>query len=84
MSVKAPAAGMTVTAVEQSRLDAALTALLSGLDGTGIQEHVASINVEKDYDVVDASVTTGTRYRLGGTDDLEHIRSSIWRASSRS
>ena len=51
VSVKAPAAGMTVTAVEQSRLDAAL-AVLSGLDGTGILEHVASINVEKDYDII--------------------------------
>ena len=69
-SVKAPAAGMTVTAVEQSRLDAAL-AVLSGLDGTGILEHVASINVEKDYDIV---VQYDDRYtiRLGGTDDLAY------------
>ena len=68
VSVKAPAAGMTVTAVEQSRLDAAL-AVLSGLDGTGILEHVASIDVEKDYDIV---VQYDDRYtiRLGGTDDL--------------
>ena len=70
VSVKAPAAGMTVTAVEQSRLDAAL-AVLSGLDGTGILEHVASINVEKDYDII---VQYDDRYtiRLGGTDDLAY------------
>ena len=46
-------------------------AVLSGLDGTGIQEHVASINVEKDYDIV---VQYDDRYtiRLGGTDDLAY------------
>ena len=53
-----------------NRLDAAL-AVLSGLDGTGILEHVASINVEKDYDII---VQYDDRYtiRLGGTDDLAY------------
>ena len=61
---------MTVTAVEQSRLDAAL-AVLSGLDGTGILEHVASINVEKDYDII---VQYDDRYEidLGSSDRLAY------------
>ncbi len=70
VSVKAPSAGMTVTAVEQSRLDAAL-AVLAELDGTGILEHVAAVNVEKDYDI---TVQYDDRYtiKLGGTDDLAY------------
>ena len=49
----------------------AALAVLSGLDGTGILEHVASINVEKDYDII---VQYDDRYtiRLGGTDDLAY------------
>ena len=45
--------------------------VMSGLDGTGILEHVASINVEKDYDII---VQYDDRYtiRLGGTDDLAY------------
>lgn len=70
VSVKAPTAGMTVTSADQSRLDAAL-AVLAELDGTGILEHVASLNVEKDYDI---TVQYDDRYtiRLGGTDDLAY------------
>ena len=65
-----PTAGQTVTAVNQSALDAVLS-LFSELDGTGILEHVASIDVEKDYDIV---VQYDDRYtiRLGGTDDLAY------------
>lgn len=46
-----PTAGQTVTAVNQSALDAVLS-LFSELDGTGILEHTASVNVEKEYDIV--------------------------------
>lgn len=70
VSVKAPTAGMTVTATEQAKLDAAL-AVLAELDGTGVLEHVAEVNVEKDYDI---TVRYDDRYTilLGGTDDLAY------------
>lgn len=70
VSVKSPTAGMTVTAVEQTRLDAAL-AVLASLDGTGVLEHVAAVDVEKEYDI---TVQYDDRYtiRLGGTDDLDY------------
>lgn len=51
LTLNNPAAGETVTAVNQTALDAVLE-LLSALDGTGIMEHVAQINVEKEYDIV--------------------------------
>ena len=72
VSVKAPAAGMTVMLIGVSGIGPkAALAVLSGLDGTGILEHVASINVEKDYDII---VQYDDRYtiRLGGTDDLAY------------
>ena len=65
-----PTAGQTVTAVNQSALDAALS-LLAELDGTGILEHVAGINVEKEYDIV---LQYDDRYEinLGSTDRLAY------------
>ena len=50
MTLNNPTAGQTVTAVNQSALDAVLS-LFSELDGTGILEHTASVNVEKEYDI---------------------------------
>ena len=65
-----PTAGQTVTAVNQTTLDAVLT-LFSELDGTGILEHVASVNVEKEYDMV---VQYDDRYEidLGSSDRLAY------------
>ncbi len=65
-----PAAGQTVTAVNQTALDAAL-ALLSALDGTGILEHAAQINVEKEYDIV---LQYDDRYevQLGSAERLDY------------
>ena len=61
---------MTVTAVEQSRLDAAL-AVLSGLDGTGFWSTWRP-STWKRTTTSSCSMTTGTRSRLGGTDDLAY------------
>lgn len=65
-----PTAGQTVTAVNQSALDAALS-LLAELDGTGILEHAAQVNVEKEYDIV---LWYDDRYeiRLGSTERLAY------------
>ena len=65
-----PTAGQTVTAVNQSALDAVLS-LFSELDGTGILEHTASVNVEKEYDMV---LQYDDRYEidLGSTDRLDY------------
>lgn len=65
-----PAAGQTVTAVNQTALDAAL-ALLAELDGTGILEHAAEINVEKEYDIV---LKYDDRYEieLGSSERLDY------------
>ena len=65
-----PTAGQTVTAVNQSALDAVLS-LFSELDGTGILEHTASVNVEKEYDIV---LQYDDRYEidLGSTDRLDY------------
>ena len=65
-----PTAGQTVTAVNQTTLDAVLT-FFSELDGTGILEHVASVNVEKEYDMV---VQYDDRYEidLGSSDRLAY------------
>ena len=51
VSVKAPLMGETVTSTEQSKLDTALE-VLRELDGTGLLEHIVTVNVEKDYDIV--------------------------------
>ena len=61
---------LVITAVNQTTLDAVLT-LFSELDGTGILEHVASVNVEKEYDMV---VQYDDRYEidLGSSDRLAY------------
>ena len=70
MTLNNPTAGPTVTAVNQSALDAALS-LLAELDGTGILEHTAQVNVEKEYDIV---LWYDDRYeiRLGSTERLAY------------
>ena len=70
VTVQNPTAGTQVTAVNQQALDAAL-AVLAEFDGTGLLGHVASINVEKDYNIV---VWYDDQYeiQLGGTEKLEY------------
>ena len=70
VTVTNPRAGSVVTATEPQKLDAAL-AVIAALDGTGILDHIVSINVEKEFDVV---LQYDGRYeiRLGGTDDLAY------------
>lgn len=70
VSVNSPVAGSVVTAADTAKLNAAL-AVIAELDGTGILEHIESINVEKEYDIV---LEYDGRYeiRLGGTDDLSY------------
>ena len=65
-----PTAGETVTAVNQTALDAVLS-LLSELDGTGILEHAASIDASKEYDLV---LQYDDRYEidLGSSDRLDY------------
>lgn len=68
--VNSPVAGAVVTAENTAGLNAAL-AVIAELDGTGILDHLASIDVEKEYDIL---LQYDDRYeiRLGGTDDLEY------------
>ena len=68
--VTSPRAGAVVTATEPAKLDAALS-VIAALDGTGILDHIVSINVEKEYDIV---LQYDERYeiKLGGTEDLAH------------
>ena len=68
--VNNPAMGQTVTSDEPAKLDAAL-AVLSGLDGSGLLEHIVSVNVEKDYDIV---AMYGDRYEilLGSSQQMEY------------
>lgn len=68
--VNSPVAGAVVTAENTAGLNAAL-AVIAELDGTGILDHLASVNVEKEYDIL---LQYDDRYeiRLGGTDDLEY------------
>ena len=70
VTVQNPSAGSQVTAVNQAALDAAL-AVLAEFDGTGLLGHVASINVEKDYNIV---VWYDDQYeiQLGGTEKLDY------------
>ncbi len=70
VTVQNPTAGTQVTAVNQQALDAAL-AVLAEFDGTGLLGHVASINVEKDYNIV---VWYDDQYeiQLGGTEKLDY------------
>ena len=68
--VTSPRAGAVVTATEPAKLDAALS-VIAALDGTGILDHIVSINVEKEYDIV---LQYDERYeiKLGGTEDLAY------------
>lgn len=68
--LNSPTAGQMVSSLDQKKLDAAV-AVLTGLEGTGILEHVSAVNVEKEYDLV---VQYEDRYeiRFGGTDELEY------------
>ena len=68
--LRSPTAGQPVTSLDQSKLDAA-SAVLTELEGTGILEHVAAVNVEKEYDIV---LQYDERYqiRLGGTDEMAY------------
>ena len=49
----------------------AVLQIMEQLDGTGILDHIASINVEREYDIV---VWYDDRYeiKLGGTDQIEY------------
>lgn len=70
VTLRSPTAGQPVTSLDQKKLDSAI-ALLSGLEGTGILEHVAGVNVEKEYDIV---LQYDDRYEIqfGGTDELDY------------
>lgn len=65
-----PIAGQQVSSLDQKKLDAAIE-VLSCLDGTGILEHVAAVNVEKEYSIV---LQYEDRYEIlfGGTDQLDY------------
>ena len=70
VTVNSPTAGSVVTATNPASLNAAL-AVIAELDGTGLLDHIVSINAEKEYDIV---LQYDGRYeiRLGGTDDLSY------------
>lgn len=70
LTLNNPTSGAAVTATSPGSLSAAL-AVIGALDGTGILDHVASINVEKEFDIV---LQYDDRYEilLGGTDELEY------------
>ena len=65
-----PTAGEQVTSPSKTQLEAAIS-VLTELDGTGIHENIASLNVEKEYDIV---LWYADRYeiRLGGTEDIAY------------
>lgn len=68
--VNSPTAGAVVTAENSEQLSAAL-AVVAQLEGTGILEHIETIDVEKEYDIV---LEYDGRYeiRLGGTEELSY------------
>ena len=70
VTVNSPTAGSVVTATNPASLSAAL-AVIAELDGTGLLDHIVSINVEKEYDIV---MQYDERYeiRLGGTEELDY------------
>ena len=70
VTVNSPTVGSVVTATNPASLNAAL-AVIAELDGTGLLDHIVSINAEKEYDIV---LQYDGRYeiRLGGTDDLAY------------
>lgn len=70
VTVNSPTAGSVVTATNPAALNAAL-AVIAELDGTGLLDHIVSINAEKEYDIV---LQYDERYeiRLGGTEELNY------------
>ena len=70
VTIDSPTMGEQVTSQSQDQLDAALM-VLKELDGTGILENVASVNVEKEYDIV---LWYADRYevKLGGTENMPY------------
>lgn len=70
VTLDSPTAGEEVSALNQKQLDAALV-VLNELDGTGILESIASINVEKEYDII-LWVSDRFEVKLGGTEDMAY------------
>ena len=70
VTVNSPTVGSVVTATNPASLNAAL-AVIAELDGTGLLDHIVSINAEKEYDIV---LQYNGRYeiRLGGTEELSY------------
>ena len=70
VTVNSPTVGSVVTATNPASLNAAL-AVIAELDGTGLLDHIVSINTEKEYDIV---LLYDGRYeiRLGGTEELSY------------
>lgn len=70
VTVNSPTVGSVVTATNPASLNAAL-AVIAELDGTGLLDHIVSINTEKEYDIV---LQYDGRYeiRLGGTEKLSY------------
>ena len=70
IEVQPPVMGQPMSAEEEAKLTAALT-VLGSLDGSGLLEHIASVNVEKDYDIV---VWYEDRYEilLGGSQEMDY------------
>ncbi len=69
-TIEAPEAGKAVTSRQTTALEAALS-ILQKLDGTGLLEHIASVDLSKEYDIV---LQYDERYEilLGGTDELDY------------
>lgn len=70
VTINSPTLGAVVSSSNQSALNAALD-VIAAMDGTGVLEHLASVNVEKDYDII---VWYDEQYeiKLGGTDRLDY------------
>ena len=70
VTINSPTVGRVVTATNPASLNAAL-AVIAELDGTGLLDHIVSINAEKEYDIV---LQYDGRYeiRLGGTEELSY------------
>ena len=70
VTVNSPTVGSVVTATNPASLNAAL-AVIAELDGTGLLDHIVSINTEKEYDII---LQYDGRYeiRLGGTEELSY------------
>ena len=70
VTVNSPTVGSVVTATNPASLNAAL-AVIAELDGTGLLDHIVSINTEKEYDI---GLQYDGRYeiRLGGTEELSY------------